>query len=417
MSRRILSTILEERSTCRLCESKALHEIISLGDQYLLRLTAEPSDTVRAPLDLVNCRQCGLVQLRHTVHRDVLHREHWYQSGVNESSRLALLDVAETAMSLAQPRAGAVVLDIGCNNGFLLRQYPEELVRIGFEPARNIAPLATDGGNTVIGEFFSAMAFERVSQVRAKIITAIAMLYDVDTPNEFVADVAACLDDDGLAVFQLMYLPTVIERRAFGTICHDHLCYYTLRSLERVIDAHGLEVFDVELNEANEGSMRALVQREGGRFPISDRVKTMRQRERELDRLEVYEQFGEAVQKIREQVVDVVHSAVRSGGRVYGYGASTKGHVLLQYCGLGPNEITAIADRMPEKDGMIMAGTRIPIVSEERMRADHPDVLLLLIPFVEEALQRESAYLSRGGRFMIPTPEVRIVSSGNSCEP
>ncbi len=416
--------LVTERKSCRICENGALRPIASFGE---LDVSAFPSkddeSSLRAPLDLVLCEVarggCGLLQLRHTVSPRALYGHYWYRSFTNESMRVALADVTRSGEEIVSVSDGDLVLDVGCNDGTLLRSYRTKGLRLGgFEPSSNLIVFARQGTDTIVNDFFHADAFrEAFGDARARILTTIAMFYDLEDPNRFVSDVASCLHDDGVWINQMSYLPLMLERNAFDNVCHEHLEYYSLTVLERLIAPHGLEVVDVELNDVNGGSFRVFARHRGaaekrtGEFGRA-RVFAMREFEARLglDEVRVYQDFVRRVAAIRDEVLELLRAASKRGQRVYGYGASTKGNTLLQYFGIDRSLVPAIAERNPDKWGRKTVGTGIPIISEEQARRDHPDFLLVLPwHFIDSFVAREQAYLAAGGRLIVPLPRVRIV--------
>lgn len=412
---------------CRVCGSKDIEPILSLGDLYVSDFLEEGSENQakKAPLELVLCHAkyggCGLLQLRHTFSHESFYRNYWYRSGVNKTMVEELGDIAAKAENIAPLKIGDFVLDIGSNDSTLLRSYKTSgLNTVGFEPAINIVEKYGREGNVeVIDDFFNYPAWQKeFGKKKAKVITAIAMFYDLDDPNAFVADVVKCLDKGGLFIIQMMYLPSFLERNAFDGICHEHLEYYSLFSLENLLRRHGLEVFGVELRDINEGSFRAYIRHKDGGNGLrvspgaEECVRKMRKEEASLglgDR-KAYDDFVSRVNAIRAKTKSFIEKEVAAGKKVYVYGASTKGNTLLQYFGLDKRLIVAAAERNPDKWGKRTVGTNIPIVSEEEARKAKPDYFLVLPwHFLKEFVEREREFLDGGGEFIVPLPEFKVV--------
>jgi NDP-4-keto-2,6-dideoxyhexose 3-C-methyltransferase len=411
---------------CRVC-SGPVEPVLSLGDQCVSNfLDPEEPDGLKAPLDLVLCCQCWLLQLKHTVPADAMYKNYWYRSGTNQSMRTALADISNTAENLIHLKDGDSVLDIGCNDGTLLGSYRTRGVyRVGFDPAENLAPFSRKVANKVLIGLFDADAFLSdgdVSDLRPKVVTSIAMFYDLEEPRRFVSDIKRIMHADGLWIVQMSYLPLMLKQNDFGNICHEHLEYYSLQSLEYLLNLHDFVVSDVELNDVNGGSFRVYIRNraadekafgdESYRQQAAERVRALREAEvsMELGHAKPYLEFADRVQKIKRDVVEFVKNQVERDKRVYVYGASTKGNTMLQYFGLDNSLIEAAADRNPDKWGKVTVASRIPILSEEEARAAKPDYFLVLPwHFLEEFTVREKDYLSSNGRFIVPLPRFGLV--------
>lgn len=412
---------------CRVCGSRNLTSILSLGDLYVSDFLDSPDKTkgINAPLELVLCNLkdggCGLLQLRHTVSNEAMYRNYWYRSGINKTMTDELNGIAEKAGAIANLKANDYVIDIGANDGTLLRGYKVQgLNTVGFEPARNLEQYNKEGTKKIIVDFFNQSAWlKEFGGEKAKVITAIGMFYDLDDPNTFVSDIEKCLDDDGLLVIQMMYLPSFLERNAFDGICHEHLEYYSLLSLENLLKRHGLEVFDVEMREQiNEGSVRAYIKKtgKGGSLKVEDgasqRVAALRVKEAGLglDDKQIYDALVKRILDAKGKTVSFIKQEVAKGKKVHGYAASTKGNTTLQFYGITPDLVEAIADRNPQKWGKYTAGTVIPVISEEDSRAQKPDYYFILAwHFLPEFISREAEYLKNGGKFIVPMPEFRVI--------
>ncbi len=414
------------RTTCRVCKG-TLEPVFSLGEQYVSNfLSPQQPDGPKAPLELALCCRCKLLQLRHTVPGEMMYQNYWYRSGTNQTMRTALADIANTAERLINLRKGESVLDIGCNDGTLLASYRTNgIYRIGFDPAENLAVFSRKVADKLVTGFFESEAFygdPELSRNRPKVVTSIAMFYDLEDPNRFVADIKKVMHPDGLWVVQMSYLPSMLKQHEFGNICHEHLEYYSLRSFEYLLKLHDFTAVDVELNDVNGGSFRAYVRncsaaegvfgdakyREGA----CERVRALREQEATmaLDEAATYREFALWVERIKEDVLAFVKDQVARGKKVYVYGASTKGNTVLQYFGLDCSLISAAAERNPDKWGKVTVGTRIPIVSEEEARAAKPDYFLVLPwHFLEEFRTREKNYLLSGGRFVVPLPHFTLI--------
>lgn len=415
----------KEISCCRVCQSKNLTDVLSLGDLAVSDFVDDPvaEPGIKAPLELVLCDAkqsgCGLLQLRHTVSSEAMYRNYWYRSGINQTMTNELADIAANAAHVANLQAGDFVIDIGANDGTLLRGYKVAgLNTVGFEPARNLYEYGKEGTTKIIVDFFNQNAWSlEFGPAKAKAITAIGMFYDLDDPNTFVADVCKCLDEQGVFIIQMMYMPFALERNAFDGICHEHLEYYTMSSLEKLLARHNLEVFDVQMREEiNEGSVRFYIRKKNvGQAASAEsqaRVAQLRLAEEKLglEELSTYEALVERIQDARQKTLDFLRQEKAKGKTIHGYAASTKGNTTLQFYGITTELVDAIADRNPTKWGKHTVASGIPIISEEDSRSKQPDYYFVLAwHFLPEFLKREENFLNQGGKFIVSMPEFKII--------
>jgi hypothetical protein len=290
------------------------------------------------------------------------------------------------------------------------------LYRVGFEPAENLVPEAKKGTDLVFNEFFSYKIFkQQFGERKAKIITSIAMFYDLEAPNEFVSDVEKCLDSGGVWVIQQNYLAKMLDQNGFDNIGHEHLEYYSLYTLTKLLERHELEVFRVQTNEVNGGSFRTYVCHKG-RYPVQHNVYRMREREAKLFSAgpAIYLRFARSIQRIRSKVRKFVLEQVNLGKTVYVYGASNRGNTILQYCDIDNSLVGKAVDANSEKWGRKTVGTQIPIVSKAEGRRDRPNYFLILPHhFLDEIIREEKEYLNSGGKFILPLPQFRLIESNN----
>jgi hypothetical protein len=287
---------------------------------------------------------------------------------------------------------------------------------VGFEPAKNLVEDARKGTGYIFNDFFGFDLFRgKFSGSQAKIITSIAMFYDLDDPESFVADIVKCLDAEGIWVVQQNYLCSMLEQNGFDNIGHEHLTYYSLATMSRLVNKNDLEIFDVQTNDVNGGSFRTFIAQKG-QFRIRDSIKKMEERERVLfsKKPSIYKSFSGNVRGIRSELKEFISDKVKAGKTIYVYGASTRGNTILQYCGLDYRLIKRATDANPEKWGRRTPGTEIPIVSKLEARRDRPDFFLLLPHhFLEEIMREEQKYLESGGIFIVPLPKLRLVGSND----
>ncbi len=417
MSGKQLETIT--RKTCRICDSSNLTSLYSIGDQYVNNFIDKDKldQCIRAPLEMVFCENCTLLQLKHTAPQELLYaRYYWYKSGVTDTMKKALRDITSKSEKMVDLREGDIVLDIGSNDGTLLRSYSVPgLVTVGVEPADNLAEEGRIGLTHYIHDFWTYEAYEKTISQGAKIITAIGMFYDMEDPNQFIADSAKALTEDGVFIAQLMCLKNMLDSNDVGNICHEHLEYYSFKSLEYLFNKNGLEIFDVEINKINGGSYRVYAKKFGS-ISKSDhsalkRIEDVRKSEKDLENKSVHHEFFDRLEENKRKCVDFIRKEVSNGKKVWVYGASTKGNVILQYYGLDYTLIEAAAERSQSKWGKYTVGTMIPCVPEDTARKAQPDYFLVLpYAFFDEFYEREKEWRNRGGKFIVPLPEFRIVS-------
>jgi hypothetical protein len=399
------SSVSKKRTHCRSCPAGKLQPVLSLGNQYLVNFVPEIDFSLpRSPLNLMRCEDCGLLQLEHTVDPELLYREFWYRSSVNQTMKDALADVVKTGLVYHHE---GTWLDIGANDGYLLSKVPPGFRKIACEPALNFKKELEDIADSVIPDFFSAdhdcLRSLDSNTGACDVITSAAMFYDLDDPNGFVSDIARALSPNGVWINQLNDSPTMLAKNAFDAICHEHLCYYDMHSLQALYTRHGLAILDVTYNETNGGSARVVAEKPVGK----SRATSLHGHKRVSDK--DARLFAERTMKWKVRMGELVTGPLVQSGKLWLYGASTKGCALLQY--LDMNEaFHAIADRNPLKFEKRMTGTWLPVVSEDEMRADRPrHVFVLPWAFADEFISREREMLDAGTSMIFPLPDIRIV--------
>lgn len=405
---------MTERSTCRIAKDPLI-EVFDLGELPISCFPL-PNDTNPElhPVTLTLSKKSGLVQLKHTVDPDEMYNQYWYMSGVNSSMKLALKSIVDQALKRTKIplEKNDIVVDIASNDGTLLSSYPDYLFRVGIDPAKNIKP---KNCNLHINTYFCAEAYKaQLKDKKAKIVTSIAMFYDLEDPIKFACDVSSILDENGLWIIELSYLPTMLEQNSFDTICAEHLEYYSLTSMEYILNSAQMEVEDVELNDVNGGSFRLYI-RHKGKAKVTDAVLAMKEKEKRINltRPSIYYDFAARIEQNKKEIIDFLKEQKILGKKVLGYGASTKGNTILAYYGIGPDLVSHVADRNPIKWGR-QTVTRIPIISEEDCRAMNPDYLLAFpYHFMQEFLTREAEFLKRGGKFISPIPKLTFIDNVN----
>ena len=399
---------------CRSCNSKKLSKIISIGKQYLSDFRSDKRKPKKFPLDLIVCKDCRLVQLRHNAPSSLLYSERYgYKSGINQTMKKELKEIVEKSIDSVGKKGNLTVVDIGANDGTLISFYPKKYFKVAVEPIKKLAKEAKTFSNKVVNDFFNHESFIKTvgKNKKADIITAISCFYDMEDPNKFVADVKKIMVDDGIFVIQQNYLLEMLNQNAFDNIVHEHLEYYSLLSLENLLDKFDLEVFDLELSNINGGSFRTYICKKGVK-PVTNAVKNQRALEKKykLETMEVYKDFSNRVKNNAKNLYKFIKEKTKEGKTFYLYGASTRGNTLLQYFKLDSKLIKAAVERNPEKWGKYISSVTIPIISEEQARKDKPDYMVVLPWFFkEEFLQRENKYLESGGHLIFPLPKFEII--------
>jgi hypothetical protein len=417
---------LVHRKTCRICKSPALTPVIDLGEQYLQGSFVKDGSSAppmrRIDMKLVRCnpqldeQACGLLQLAVTVPPQVLYESYWYRSGTNQTMRDHLKGIAASAMELAGNSA-AVALDIGCNDGTLLKNYPKSFRRLGVDPS-DVAQTAGADLEVVQDLFPSAKLKHRLGETRCDIITSVAMFYDLEDPVAFVEGLKALLAPDGVWIFEMSYMPAMLERNSYDTLCHEHLEYYSFAVIEQLLKRCGLKVFRVSFNDINGGSVRCYATHAGSQKFANETWQREMTKVRlaefdlELDTDKPYLEFQRRIEAQRQELMTLLKGLKEAGKTIHVYGASTKGNTILQWCEIDKHVTPYAADRNPDKHGARTLGTDITILSEEQSRAMRPDYYLVLPwHFRDEFLAREAALLSSGTKFIFPLPAIEIVGA------
>lgn len=416
-----------KHTQCRICGNPNLKTILNLGNQPLSGVFPRPEmpDPSISPLELVRCDTsvrsdaCGLVQLRHSADLTEMYGSTYgYYSSISPTMVQHLVSMVEHIREYVRPQAGDIVLDIGCNDGTLLNSYGADtgLVRIGIDPSSRKFADRFQPDIQIVNDFFSEGAVRSViGDGQSKIITSIAMFYDLDDPIGFMRQIRSLLSLDGVWALELSYLPLLLSQLTYDQICHEHVTYLGLREMDWMFSRTGLKALDVYFNDINGGSIFILVGRSDGPYePNRIKLQMVLEAELPLENEEPFIRYVNRVLSHRDEVRHFFELASAAKKRIYGYGASTKGNIVLNYCGITPGYLTAIGDRNPEKDGLVTPGTRIPIISHGELRRSNPDYLFVLIwHFRREVIQDEIDFLKRGGKMIFSLPRLHIVDIDN----
>ena len=392
---------------CLLCKNKKLTKIFSLGNLYVSNFVVKSKikKGIKAPLKLLHCRNCELIQLSHIAPQEIMYKRfYWYRSGVTKTMREGLKDIFDDSLKFVKIKKKDLVLDIGANDGTLLKYYKNKSITLGCEPAKNLQKELKKNCHYRMNNFWSFEEFLKISKKyklpNPKIITAIGMFYDLEDPNKFIKDAALSLHDEGVFIAQLMCLKSMVAQNDIGNICHEHIEFYSLKSLKYLFESNGLEIFRIEENEINGGSFRIYCRKyKTGSIKLpNENVKKM------------MKSFVKRAKLNKKLTMRFLNKRKSEGKSILLYGASTKGNTLLQYYGINSKLIPYAAEKSPEKWNKFTVGSGIKIISEKKARKMKPD-FFLVTPwgFINEFKKRETQWRKTGGKFIVPFPKMKIV--------
>tara|TARA_Y100000590_G_scaffold8025_1_gene10116 strand:+ start:6178 stop:7392 length:1215 start_codon:yes stop_codon:yes gene_type:complete len=392
---------------CLLCKNPKLKRIFSLGNLFVSNFVNKNQikNGIKAPLTLMYCSKCTLLQLSHIAPQELMYKKfYWYRSGVTKTMRDGLRDIYNSSLKYVKLNKNDVVLDIGANDGTLLSYYSKITTTIGCEPAKNLTKKLKKNCDYVLNDFWSYNKLKNILNRKKlnkpKIITAIGMFYDLEDPNKFIKDSALALDEKGIFIAQLMCFKSMIQKNDLGNICHEHIEFYSLKSLKYLFENNGLEIFKIQENNINGGSYRIFC-----RKLKKGSIKLMKE-----NILTSVKKFVKRVKENRLNTMKFIANEIKKNKKVFLYGASTKGNTVLQYYKLNSKMIPYAAERSPEKWNKFTIGTGIKIISEKKARKLNPDYFLVTPwGFINEFVKRESAWLKKGGKFILPFPKFKLI--------
>lgn len=408
---------METINKCRISGESNLVDILSLGDQYLTGVfpSSKEEKITKGPLDLVWAKESGLLQLKHSYDLGEMYGDNYgYRSGLNSSMVEHLSNKIISLENLVELDPNDIVIDIGSNDATSLKAYSKPCIRLGIDPTGLKFKDYYSDDITLIPDFFTKELFiNKFNGKKAKIVTSIAMFYDLEDPKKFAKDIYEILDDNGIWHFEQSYMPSMLKTNAYDTICHEHLEFYSLKVVKELLESVNLKIIDVQTNSINGGSFAVTASRADANYSVNDVLidwMLFQEGQMKLDTISPYLAFKERIFEHRDSLRKLILSLVKSGKKVYGYGASTKGNVLLQFCKFTPEEIPFIAEVNQEKFGKYTPGTQIKIISEEEAKMNKPDYFLVLPwHFKDNILGREKEYLKTGVKFIFPLPEIEII--------
>ena len=396
-------------SKCRLCLSEKLLKIYSFGNFFVSNFVLKKNINkgIKAPLNLIYCKNCKLLQLQHSAPQEIMYKKfYWYRSGITNTMKDALKDIFLATKKMSILNKGDTILDIGANDGTLLRYFKKEkYITIGCEPAKNLTKFLRRNCDYVLGNFWNSKDLKKIlinnKIKKPKLITAIGMFYDLEDPSKFIADTAEVLEDDGVFIAQLMCLESMLKKNDLGNICHEHLEYYSYDSLKYLFEKNGLKIFKMEENDINGGSYRIFCKKNISRSIVY----------KEKTNLFRIKKFIQRVESNKKKCLSFLTNAVKKGLKVYIYGASTKGNTLLQYYGINHKLIKFAAERSPEKWGKYTIGSGIRIISENKARKLNPNYFFVMpYAFIKEFIIREKKWIKKGGKFILPYPNFKVIN-------
>ena len=391
---------------CRLCSNKKLKKIYNFGNHYVSNFVKKPyiKEGIKAPLSLVYCKKCRLLQLEHSAPQEIMYKKfYWYKSGITKTMRDGLKELYRDIKKNCKIAKGDVILDIGANDGTLLKYFKKDgIVTIGCEPAKNLKDELKKNCQYVINDFWHSKHLNKIPKKhqKLKVVSAIGMFYDLEDPSEFIKHAADALDDDGIFVAQLMCSHSMFKTNDLGNICHEHLEYYSYDSLKYLFEKNGLKIFQMSENKINGGSYRIYCKK--------NLKKSIKYKENSSYKEII--KFIKRVKKNKIETLNFIKNKNKLGKKIFLYGASTKGNTLLQYYGLTDKEIPLAAERSKSKWGKYTVGSGIKIVSEDHARRLRPDYFFVMpYGFINEFIKRESKWLRGGGKFMLPYPKFKVI--------
>ena len=392
---------------CLLCKNKKIKKVFSLGNLFVSNFVNKNqiNKGIKSPLTLMYCSNCTLLQLSHIAPQEIMYKRfYWYRSGVTKIMRRALKDIYYSSLKYIKLKKNDVVLDIGANDGTLLKYFGKNIKTIGCEPANNLISKLKKNCDFVLNDFWSYKKLNKLVNKnklnKPKIITAIGMFYDLEDPNKFIRDSVLALDDKGIFIAQLMCLKSMIEKNDIGNICHEHIEFYSLKSLKYLFENNGLEIFKIEENDINGGSYRIFCRKfNKGSIPLpKENVLTS------------VKKFVKRANRNKQITMNFIKKQIKKEKKIFLYGASTKGNTILQYYKLNNKIIPFAAERSPEKWKKYTVGTGIKIISEKEARKLKPDYFFVTPwGFIKEFIKREHSWLKKGGKFIVPFPKFKLI--------
>ncbi len=411
---------------CRFCKSSKLESVISLGKQHLQGFFKDNKTknnriyNQKFLTELVRCnpqkdkKACGLLQLSISVPSDILYKKYFYRSGVNSTMKNHLHGIAKNIIKIFKNKKKLNILDIGCNDGTLLKFFPKKFTKYGVDPSDSF-PKKGIKNIKYYKDFFPCKRLP--NKIKFDVITSIAMFYDLEDPSLFVNHIYNILKNDGVWIFEVSYMPEMLKLNSYDTICHEHLEYYSLQIIKKIVSINKMKIARVEFNKSNGGSIRCFITKEeNSKFgTLKDNIKINKIITDEfklgLNTSKPYKNFKKRVSKIQIKLRRLINILNKRDKNIHVYGASTKGNTILQFCKINNKMIKYASDRNLEKNGLKTLGSNLSIITEAKSREMKPDYYLALPwHFKDEFIKREKLFLKNGGKFIFPLPKVKIIN-------
>jgi hypothetical protein len=408
-----------KRDTCRVCGSRNLRKFLALGPTPLansfLKSPDQFQDEASYPLDVYFCEGCSLVQLLDVIDPEVLFRNYIYVTGTSDTIAVHNVRYAQTVVDYLGMGPDDMAVEVASNDGSLLKCFKQHGVRtLGIEPAKNIAKMAREAGIETVDEFFNSATARHVRDTHgpARAVIGNNVLAHVDETRDFLRGFRELLSEDGLAITEVPYLRELLDRLEYDTVYHEHHCYFSVTTLMRLCDEVGLSIVRIDHVPVHGGSLRMYAGRKKFYGDHAEDVQALARGERDagMTSFALYEQFGARVESNRKAILKLLKSIKKQGKTVAGYGAPAKGNTLLNFCGIVTDLMAYTVDKSPLKVGFYTPGMHIPVLPASTLLERQPDyVMILAWNFAEEIMRQQQEYHNRGGRFIIPIPEPKVV--------
>jgi hypothetical protein len=401
---------------CRSCKNKSLKKTLSLGVQKLTGIfpSSNKENVPEGDLSLVFCEKCKLLQLENSFDPSKMYGDNYgYMSSLNSSMVDHLKKKAEKLKKLKPLSSGDIVCDIGSNDGTFLSFFSNNLILMGIDPTIKKLSKFYRKDIIKIADFFSTYTVQKITNKKIKLITSVSMFYDLEDPIKFSNEVYELLDDDGIWHIELSYMPMMIKNTSYDTICHEHLEYYSLLSIKYILDASSFKIIDLEFNDINGGSFSITVAKKKSKQQESGNIVDWLLKKEDLfnyNKLSTFKIFSQNIKRHKKIFVELLLDLKASNKKVLGYGASTKGNVILQYCNINRDLLPYIYDINPYKYEKFTPGSNIKIISEKKSRLQKPDYFLVLPwHFKNNIIEKEKFFLKNGGKLIFPMPDIEII--------